>query len=77
MKKYLALSLLLLTTFTFESKEKYQQIFITPTAEGYNVYSNKKELLLEFTKMNTDSLSLETLKYIYDVAEEFNNKPGS
>lgn len=74
MKKLILVSAILLTCFTFDTEEKQQKIYFTRTAVGFNVYSAQKELLLEFTKTNTDSLSLETLKYIYEVAEEFNNK---
>ena len=33
--------------------------------DGYEIYKNGK-LEFEFTKENTDSLSLETLKWIYE-----------
>ena len=35
------------------------------------------ELILEFTKQNCDSVSLETLDYIYETAKEFYNKEES
>ena len=47
---------------------------ITKTEVGFNIYSNTGELILEFTKQNSDSASLETLDYIYKTAKEFYNK---
>lgn len=47
---------------------------ITKTDVGFNVYSNTGELILEFTKRNSDSSSLKTLDYIYHTAKEFYNK---
>ena len=38
---------------------------IEKTASGYDVYKNGK-LEYEFTRQNTDSMSLETLKMIYE-----------
>jgi len=37
----------------------------------FNIYSNQGILILEFTKQNCDSASLETLDYIYKTAKEF------
>jgi hypothetical protein len=47
---------------------------ITKTDVGFNIYSNTGELILEFTKRNSDSLSLRTLDYIYETAREFYNQ---
>jgi hypothetical protein len=44
-------------------------IEIRKTSEGFDIYRGEN-LLLEMTKRNTDSLSLETLNYIYDVIQE-------
>jgi hypothetical protein len=44
---------------------------ITKTEVGFNIYSNEGILILEFTKQNCDSRSLETLDYIYDTVKEF------
>lgn len=44
-------------------------IQIKQSNSGYDIYKNN-ELMLEFTKQNCDSMSLETLKYIYDVSKE-------
>jgi len=44
---------------------------ITKTEVGFNVYSNEGILILEFTKQNCDSASLETLDYIYETVIEF------
>jgi len=41
---------------------------------GFNIYSNKGELILEYTKLNCDSLSLSNLSDIYETAKEFYNK---
>jgi len=44
---------------------------ITKTEVGFNIYSNEGILILEFTKQNCDSSSLETLDYIYKTIKEF------
>ena len=41
-------------------------IQIEKTAKGYNTYYEDGTLQYEFTKQNTDSLSLETLEMIYE-----------
>ena len=41
-------------------------IKIEKTAKGYNTYYEDGTLQYEFTKQNTDSLSLETLEMIYE-----------
>ena len=41
-------------------------IHIEKTAKGYNTYYEDGTLQYEFTKQNTDSLSLETLEMIYE-----------
>ena len=43
---------------------------ITKTEVGFNIYSNQGILILEFTKQNCDSSSLETLDYIYETVKE-------
>jgi hypothetical protein len=47
-----------------------QSISLIPTESGFNIYNSKGELLLQLTRSNTDSLSLEKLKYIYDIVKE-------
>lgn len=49
-------------------------IGIVKTVQGYDIYSNKGELILEYTKQNCDSLSLETIEEIYETAKEFYNQ---
>lgn len=49
-------------------------LYISKTDSGFNIYPNKKELLLDYTKLNCDSLSLETLNEIYSTAKEFYGK---
>ena len=46
-------------------------LMITRTNTGFNIYSNTGELMLEFTELNCDSASLETLDLIYETAKEF------
>jgi len=50
------------------------QLSIVKHDGGFNIYSNTGELILEFTKQNSDSASLETLDYIYETAKDFYNK---
>jgi len=57
----------------FDPKDK-GVIYITKTKVGFNIYSNRGELILEYTKRNCDSLSLETLNDIYETTKEFYNK---
>lgn len=57
---------------SYEVKDS-EKIFIEKTKLGYDIYSGKGELILEFTNRNCDSLSLSTLEYVFDVAKEFNN----
>lgn len=47
--------------------------YINKNENTYEIYSNKGELILEFTKQNTDSASLSTLEYIYETVKEFYN----
>ena len=47
---------------------------ITKTEVGFNIYSNQGILILEFTRQNCDSSSLETLDYIYETVIEFYDK---
>ena len=49
-------------------------MYISKTSMGFNIYSNKGELILEYTKLNCDSLSLSNLSDIYETAKEFYNK---
>jgi hypothetical protein len=76
-KRYFILSVIALIGFIViiscnkaKLDERAQTISIIPTAQGWEVYSKDKELLLELTKDNTDSLSLETLNYIYENSKE-------
>jgi len=48
-----------------------QIITISQTSQGYDIYSNSVELILEFTSRNCDSQSLNTLSYIFDTSKEF------
>lgn len=75
--KTLSLSIVLLLSIGcyFISFNKTEPIYITKSEDGYNIFSHDKKLLLEFTKQNSDSLSLETLKYIYEVSNEYKNNP--
>ena len=57
-----------------DKTETKSAINITKTAAGYNIYSNKGILILEFTEQNCDSASLVTLDYIYETAKYFYNK---
>lgn len=59
----------------FIPENKTEPIYIIKSEDGYNIFSHDKELLLEFTEQNSDSLSLETLKYIFEVSEEYKNNP--
>ena len=80
--KYLFLFLTIILIFSGCKNElKFQSnklpeglIGITKTETGFNIYSNKGELILEYTKQNCDSLSLKTLDDIYFTAKEFYNK---
>jgi len=45
--------------------DKDFQITIVKHSDGYDVYKHGK-LMFEFTKQNTDSMSLETLKMIFE-----------
>jgi len=61
-----------LTIFPYRNNtkldEKASTIKILPTAEGWEIYSKDNELLLELTRENTDSQSIETLNYIYETS---------
>lgn len=59
-----------------QTEGSVETIQIEQTGEGYNIYTPENELLLEFTRNNTDSLSLETLSYIYQVSREGSTKRG-
>ena len=58
-------------------QDRHQQTYlglwirITKTEVGFNIYSNQGILILEFTKQNCDSTSLETLDYIYETVKGF------
>lgn len=55
-----------------ETQVKFDsQLSIVKHDGGFNIYSNTGELILEFTKQNSDSASLETLNYIYETAKDF------
>ena len=71
---------ILFSLFIFGCKESTQvetnidlegMLNITKTEVGFNIYSNEGFLILEFTKQNCDSASLETLDYIYETVIEF------
>ena len=47
-----------------------KNIYIEKSDVGYDVYSATKELLLKFTKTNSDSTELALVKYIYDHQNE-------
>jgi hypothetical protein len=69
---------LFLVGFSYQSKSA-EPIYLISSKDGFEIYGSEKELLLEFTHSNTDSLSLETLDYIYEVlnersVNEINNK---
>lgn len=51
--------------------------YMSKTPVGFNLYSNKGELILEYTKRNLDSASLDLLNDIYETAIEFNNTESS
>lgn len=50
---------------------KQGAFYINKNKSTVEIYSNKGELILEFTPQNTDSASLETLSYIYDTVIEY------
>jgi hypothetical protein len=55
--------------FSYQHKST-EPIYIIPSEDGFEIYDSNNEILLEFTHANTDSLSLETLKYIHEVLSE-------
>ena len=75
MKKILVIFAFLIMTCSSEPNEKAEPIFILKTNQGFSIYSHDKELLLELSNINTDSLSLETLRYICEVANEYREHP--
>ena len=75
MNKLILLSLLIFASET-NTKMESQIVSISQTPQGYSIYSNSGELLLEFTKRNCDSLSLSTLAYIFETSQEFNVDPN-
>ena len=82
MKNILFISFLLLVGCNTKTENKIivntkGLIGIVKTEQGYGIYSNQGELILEYTKQNCDSLSLETLDEIYQTAKEFYNKEPS
>ena len=63
--KYIIISFLLFAGCMQEVKEEPKieldaSLNITKTEVGFNIYSNTGELILEYTKQNCDSSSLET-----------------
>ena len=64
---------LLLVIFILSCKlislENSVTIKLNPTDEGYDIYCEDGELLLEFTE-NNDKEEIKLLKYIYDVSLE-------
>ncbi len=77
--KYLMLliTLLLITSCTQEPKQteinKTGAFYINKSNDTFEIYSNKGELILEYTSQNTDSASLGTLDEIYETVKEFYN----
>lgn len=67
--KYL-LFFLILASLSFTPPPKGEPIYIVKTSEGFDIYSHDKELLLEFTTINSDKNTLEDLSYIYETAKE-------
>ena len=61
--------------FEHLGKREFQLISISKTPQGFDIYSYSGELILEFTSINYDSLSLNTLAYIFDTSKEFNVDP--
>lgn len=65
----LAVNVFLVTTyllFSWNPTSNKAIIHIEKTTKGYNTYYEDGTLQYEFTKQNTDSLSLETIKMIYE-----------
>lgn len=76
--KYLFLGLLLLTGCFQEVKENSKieidaSLNISKTENGFDIYSNKGILILEYTNQNCDSTELKLLDEICSTAKEFNN----
>ncbi len=76
MKKIIFILFIGLTLFSCNQNEENKiqvdvSLGIIKTEKSYEIYSNKGELILEFTKQNCDSSSLETLEYIYQTSKEF------
>ncbi len=82
--KYLAITIFILV-FVSCKVETHNSVVVNTkgligmikTENSYEIYSNRGELILEFTKQNCDSSSLETLEYIYQTAKEFYNREPS
>ena len=82
MKRIICIVFVSLTFFSCTQKEETKiqvdaSLGIIKTEKSYEIYSNKGVLILEFTKQNCDSSSLETLEYIYQVSKEFYNRDPS
>lgn len=60
----LALFFLLMHINTLHTQQR-RDVSIEKTKTGYDIYKDN-ELMYEFTKQNCDSMSLETLKMIYE-----------
>ena len=75
MKKLFLIFALLIFACETNTKIESQLITISQTLQGYDIYSNGHELILEFTSRNCDSQSLNTLSYIFDTSKEFNVDP--
>jgi len=76
--KYIIITFLLFAGCIQEVKEEPKieldaSLNITKTEVGYNIYSNKGILILEYTKRNCDSTKLKLLDDIYSTAKEFYN----
>ena len=66
---FIILLALFLIGFSYQYKST-EPIYLIPSKDGFEIYDSQKELVLEFTRTNTDSLSLETLQYIHEVLSE-------
>lgn len=61
--------------YTTISDSFSEQVIIQITEDSsFNIYSQNQELMLEFTKQNTDSVSLELLKDIYFSGKYYNER---
>jgi len=73
MKKLVMLLMLFACTSSSPVSEEPVTIQIMPIQGGFEIYSASGELLLEFTPQ--DSADVELLKYIHEVALDFERNP--